>query len=126
MSQKYQFPTSFPAHILSLMISNTVKYGHIIILTGEGIVYQNGAVQTVIVKHYSATDGKIFYMLPVTVKPVLSGHSKIDKTKNLMTNEPRHNIFNNVVCVTSKASDQPAHTRSLIRAFDGRLNILIL
>ena len=60
MSQKYQFPTSFPAHILSLMISNTVNYGHIIILTGEGIVYQNGAVQTVIVKHYSATDGKIF------------------------------------------------------------------
>ena len=68
------------------MISNTVNYGHIIILTGEGIVYQNGAVQTVIVKHYSATDGKIFYKLPVTVKPVLSGHSKIDKTKNLMTN----------------------------------------
>ena len=67
MSQKYQFPTSFPAHILSLMISNTVNYGHIIILTGEGIVYQNGAVQTVIVKHYSATDGKIFYMLPVIV-----------------------------------------------------------
>ena len=28
--------------------------------------------------------------------------------------EPRHEIFNNVVCATSKASDQPAHTRSLI------------
>ena len=26
-------------------------------------------------------------------------------------------ISNNVVCVTSKASDQPAHTRNLIRAF---------
>ena len=33
--------------------------------------------------------------------------------------EPQHEIFNNVVCATctSKGSDQPAHTRSLIRAF---------
>ena len=42
------------------------------------------------------------------------------------TYEPRHEISNNVVCVTSKASDQPAHTRSLIRAFASRLNILSL
>ena len=39
-------------------------------------------------------------------------------------NEPRHEISNNVVCATSKASDQPAHTRSLIRAFASRLNII--
>ena len=26
-----------------------------------------------------------------------------------LTNEPRHEISNNVVCTTSKASDQPAH-----------------
>ena len=32
-----------------------------------------------------------------------------------LTNEPRHEISNNVVCATSKASDQPAHTRSLIK-----------
>ena len=38
--------------------------------------------------------------------------------------EPRHGISNNVVCVTSKASDQPAHTRSLIRAFASGLDIL--
>ena len=38
--------------------------------------------------------------------------------------EPWHGISNNVVCATSKASDQPAHTRSLIRAFASRLNIL--
>ena len=38
--------------------------------------------------------------------------------------EPRHETSNNVVCATSKASDQPAHKRSLIRAFAGRLNIL--
>ena len=39
-------------------------------------------------------------------------------------NEPVHEISNNVVCATSKASDQPAHTRSLIRAFACRLSIL--
>ena len=38
--------------------------------------------------------------------------------------EPWHEISNNVVCATSKASDQPAHTRSLIRAFASRLDIL--
>ena len=38
--------------------------------------------------------------------------------------EPRHEISNNVVCVTSKCSDHPVHTRSLIRAFTSRLNIL--
>ena len=33
-------------------------------------------------------------------------------------------ISNNVVCATSKGWDQPAHTRSLIRAFASCLNIL--
>ena len=37
-------------------------------------------------------------------------------------NEPRHEISNNVVCAISKGSDQPAHTRSLIRAFASRWN----
>ena len=40
--------------------------------------------------------------------------------------EPWHVISINVVCVTSKGSDQPAHTGSLIRAFASRLNILWL
>ena len=40
--------------------------------------------------------------------------------------EPVHEISNSVVCATNKASDQPAHTRSLIRAFASRFNILIL
>ena len=40
--------------------------------------------------------------------------------------EPVHKTSNNVVCATSKASDQPAHTRSLIRAFASRLSILWL
>ena len=38
--------------------------------------------------------------------------------------EPWHEISNNVVCATSKVSDQPAHTRSLIRAIASCLNIL--
>ena len=38
--------------------------------------------------------------------------------------EPRNEISNNVVCATSKGSDQSVHVRSLIRAFASRLNIL--
>ena len=38
--------------------------------------------------------------------------------------EPRHEISNNMVCATIKGSDQPAHTRRLIRDFASRLNIL--
>ena len=56
---------------------------------------------------------------------------KYTKTKTFMCyismlNEPVHEISFTVVCVTSKASDQPAHTRSLIRAFAIRLSILCL
>ena len=40
------------------------------------------------------------------------------------TTELRLEITDNVLCWTSKASDQPAHTQSLIRAFASRLNIL--
>ena len=38
--------------------------------------------------------------------------------------EPLHEISNNVVYATSNGSVQPAHTRSLIRAYARRLNIL--
>ena len=38
--------------------------------------------------------------------------------------ELQHEISNNVVSATSKGSGQPAHKRSLIRAFASRLNIL--
>ena len=38
--------------------------------------------------------------------------------------EPWHGFSKNVVWATSKASDQPAHTRSLIRAFASRLSII--
>ena len=38
--------------------------------------------------------------------------------------ELQHEVSNNVGYATSKASDQPAHMHSLIRAFASRLNIL--
>ena len=41
-----------------------------------------------------------------------------------MSLEPQHEISNNVVCATSKGSDQPVHMHSLIRAFASRLDIL--
>ena len=40
-----------------------------------------------------------------------------------VTYELVHEISNNVVCMTSKGSDQHVDTRSLIRAFASRLNI---
>ena len=41
---------------------------------------------------------------------------------NLKIHESQHEISNNVVCATSKGSDQPAHVRSLIRAYASHLN----
>ena len=38
--------------------------------------------------------------------------------------EQIYEISNDVVCVASKASDQPAHMRSLISAFASCINIL--
>ena len=48
----------------------------------------------------------------------------LTKQTATLTFEPRHEISNNVVCVTSKATDQAAYTHSLIRAFASRLYIL--
>ena len=49
-----------------------------------------------------------------------------DHQNTVKINEPQHGISNNVVCATSKLSDQTVHThmRSLVRAFASRLNIL--
>ena len=44
----------------------------------------------------------------------------LGRTLQELTYEPVHEISNNVVCATSKASVQPAHTRSLITAFASR------
>ena len=64
----------------------------------------------------------------ITSKPYSSVmvDNKADTQSKLRSEnfEPMHEISNNVVCATSKAYDQPAHTRSLIRAFASRLGIL--
>ena len=48
----------------------------------------------------------------------------LSNIKLTLINELRNEISNNVVCATSKVSDQPAHMRSVIGAFACRLNIL--
>ena len=48
-------------------------------------------------------------------------HSRIS---DKISYEPEHEISNNVICATSKASDQPVHKCSLIRAFASGLSIL--
>ena len=66
----------------------------------------------------------------MTVKQLTEHHLEFLSVKGGRTGssestyEPRHDISNNVVCATSKISDQSAHMRSLIRAFAYRLDIL--
>ena len=50
MKQTYTIPAGFPPCILSLVISNTSKYGRPVLITEKGVVYQNGCVQTIILK----------------------------------------------------------------------------
>ena len=56
----------------------------------------------------------------------MNGCKNLDSLKAYFenVNEPVHEISNDVVCATTKASDQPAHTRSLIIAFASCLSIL--
>ena len=58
-----------------------------------------------------------------TVRKGYQQTTKVAASKDVIF-EPWHGISNNVVCATSKASDQPANRRSLIRASAGGLNIL--
>ena len=51
-------------------------------------------------------------------------HSQVNTNTESTINELWHEISNNVVCATSKSSDQPAHTRGLIRACASSLHIL--
>ena len=52
------------------------------------------------------------------------GRKATKKKNDLTIFELQHKISKNVVCATSKGSDQPAHTHSLIRVFASCLNIL--
>ena len=71
-------------------------------------------------------DSLIAGFMPIDLKnrAIKGQHCALIKIffRNSMTNinEPPHEISNNVACATSKGSDQPAHTHSLIRAFASR------
>ena len=54
----------------------------------------------------------------------ISYYPLLEEGRSVSIYELWHKISNNTVCATSKSSDQPAHTPSLIRAFASRLNIL--
>ena len=71
-----------------------------------------------IFKDFSSKPSKFKYFSSLC-EPCLT-HVSVEKKEN----EPVHEISNNVACATSKASDQPVHMRSLIRAFATRLSIL--
>ena len=66
-------------------------------------------------------DGQCSFVLKLHLE-LMPYQSYLDQRNFLIASalikiEPVHEISNNVVCATSKASDQPAHTLSLIRAF---------
>ena len=62
-------------------------------------------------------------VLHVLCAPECPGR-RIKLSLGKLSYESVHEISNNVVCATSKVSDQPAHMRSLIRAISSRLTIL--
>ena len=62
----------------------------------------------------------------IWVQTVCKGYQQVTLGKEIHIFEQRHEISVNVVCATSKDSDQPNHTPSLIRASASRLNILRL
>ena len=64
-------------------------------------------------------------LVKYTVSEFLSANGSFSSI-DVLKFEPVHEISNNVVCATSKASDQPVHIRSLIRAFASHLSILWL
>ena len=75
----------------------------------------------------------MFYKLPehtfIAFMQVLESFSKSKcsfQYGSIVLYDPVHEISHNIVCATSKASDQPAHMRNLIRAFACRLSILQL
>ena len=67
--------------------------------------------------------GTVFIFQHLSSCERLKFHAQLDPPPQTKT-EPVHEISNNVVCATSKASDEPAQMRSLIRAFASRKSIL--
>ena len=66
----------------------------------------------------------VFLKKNVLLKKYQHYHAHYPACHRVKPIEQWHVISNNVVYATSKGSDQPAHTHSLIRAFASHLNIL--
>ena len=94
----------------------------------------NGHILNLLIIETNATKlTKTFISCPFLVTRLAWGRSvKIDvghgahsqQTTIYLWFEPVHEISNIEVCETSKSSDQPAHTRSLIRAFLSKCQIV--
>ena len=66
----------------------------------------------------------LIYENPTLEQPTSPDKDRKDAFSASTRNEPVHEISSNVVFATNKASYQPVHTRSVIRAFVSRLSIL--
>ena len=123
-----QCPVNFVLYFAELHTSNSIRY--------ENTLFGNYFLKCHIVKRIliSFTSGNIIVNLTYFVTDVPANHifhlldskykcHKSNKLEQLIM-EPRHEISNNVVCATSRASDQPAHTHILIRAFASRSSII--
>ena len=97
--------------------------------TADIIVITDGSVHATLTQTYYR-DMEINQRLHAWLKTrdihIYSGIGRILASwfNDAIMTEPRHEISNNVVYATNKASDQPAHVRSLIRAFASCLNSL--
>ena len=80
---------------------------------------ENPAMTLQDIKKKNVTDGRT-HAHTDNVKTVYPPQTKFAGVINM----PVYEISNNVLCATSKALDQPAHMRSLIRAFASCLSTL--
>ena len=46
----YRFPLSLPIYVISMVVSESAKYGRLIVAAASGCVVQLGAVQTVVIQ----------------------------------------------------------------------------
>ena len=119
------------SHVKAHMTSTKTSAGAISIYNSFCIQIFDYFIYIKLFFHMSNTLIRPMYLY--TFRPNYQNHSvlcsdssDLKSTTNILLFEPVHEISNNVVCATSKASDQPAHMRSLISAFASRLSSLWL
>ena len=123
MAHVVNSPTRVPINRLSASPAKTPTKITMIPVTGRSPLKIAPATASIPVINNSAANSTIPLQNTITMSP--SKMIKQGGTVHIVSiYGPWHEISNNVVCATSKGSDQPAHRRRLIRAFAGRLNIL--